>query len=53
MSAPCPRGAMPTPVLEEETWDAPDRLTDHDWLTEAGPDRRWMRADAEMESDND
>ena len=53
MSTPWPRGAVPTPVLEEETWDAPDRLTDHDCLTETGADQRWSRGGFDMEHDND
>ena len=52
MSAPWPRGAMPTPVLEAETWEVPDHLTDHDCLTETGTDQRWARGDAlDLEQD--
>lgn len=53
MSAPWPRGATPTPVLEAETWDTPDHLTDHDCLAETGADQRWMRCDLDPEPDHD
>jgi hypothetical protein len=43
---------MPTPVLEAETWEVPDHLTDHDCLTETGTDQRWTRGDAfDLEQD--
>ena len=52
MSAPMPRGATPTPVLEAETWEVPDHLTDHDCLAETGTDQRWTRGDAfDLEQD--
>ncbi len=53
MSAPWPRGAVPTPVLEAETWEAPDHLTDDDCLTETGAAQRWTRDAFEQEHDND
>lgn len=54
MSAPMhPRGApRAAPVLDDEAWDAPGRLTEHDCLDEAGPDWRWTRGgDFEPESE--
>ena len=52
MSAPCPRGAAAAPVLEFEAWDAPDRLTGDDCITETCPDRRWTRGgDLDPETD--
>ncbi|MES2835389.1 MAG: hypothetical protein V4707_11845 [Pseudomonadota bacterium] len=53
MSAPWPRGAVPTPVLDLETWDAPDHLTDDDCLTETGADQRRRNVDFDLEHDND
>lgn len=54
MSAPRPRGAVLTPVLEAETWDVPDHLSDDDCITETCPDRRWTRGgDLDLEHDHD
>lgn len=51
MTAPCPRGATPTPLLDEETWETPDHLTDHDCLNETGVDRTWGDLDPEHDHD--
>lgn len=51
MSTPWPRGAVPTPLLDEEAWETPDHLTDHDCLTETGAHR--TRGDLDREHDND
>lgn len=53
MSAPMhPRGPRMAPLLDDEAWDAPDHLTEHDCLDETGPDWRWTRGGApEAESD--
>lgn len=54
MSTPMhPRGApRVVPLLDDEAWDAPDHLTEHDCLDETGPDWRWTRGgDFELESE--
>lgn len=53
MSAPRPRGAEPIPILDDEAWEAPDHLTDHDCLNETGADQRWTRGDLDPEHDHD
>ena len=49
-----PRGVpCEAPLLEPEVLEAPRRLSDHDWLTEACPDQRRRRGDTDMEHDHD
>ncbi|HEY1224768.1 MAG TPA: hypothetical protein VGE54_06030 [Brevundimonas sp.] len=53
MSGFTPRGALHPPLLDAETWDVPDHLTDDDCLIETGAEQRRTRGDLDLEHDND